>query len=81
MNKADYQDTLKQFFSDKSKSKNIKKKWNKFNGPLSGLRGFLIIESPLKALLFHVESSFCSWDFYFFALTFRLCRKKAEQEV
>ena len=25
MNKADYQDTLKQFFSDKSKSKNIKK--------------------------------------------------------
>ena len=50
-----------------------------FKGPLSGLRQFLTIESPLKIMknTFYVKNTFLSRDVYIFALTFRLCRKMA----
>ena len=49
-------------------------------GALSGLRQFLAIQSPLKMMkcfLFHLESSFCSQNIYFFVLTFWSCGKIA----
>ena len=58
---------------------NLCKKFLK--GPLSGLRQFLTSESPLKIIkkcfLFHVKSSFRSWDIYIFVLIFCLYRKAA----
>ena len=48
-------------------------------GALSGLRQFLVIDSPLtmmkKCFLFYIKCSFSSQDIYVFVLTFWLCSK------
>ena len=49
--------------------------------PLSGLRQFLTLESPLKmmknAFYFMLKALFVLFDIYIFIMNFRLCRKMA----
>ena len=68
-------------------NKNLKsdKNFQNFgNKPSKNFSFIYFNESPLKMMkqcfLFHVKSSFCSWDIYIFVLTW-LCRKMACKKV